>query len=176
MKVLIGTNNPGKKEGARLAFERYFNNVEIISVDVSSDVPDEPINEQIYKGATNRVENLKRYAKENNIEADFYIAIEAGITNLFGDWININIAAIENNKGKKSWGTGQAFPIPDRYVDEIKQKDLGKVMDRVFSGTDLKKGKGGISFLTHGEISRIDITKNAFVMALTQYINEGIWE
>lgn len=175
MKILIATNNPGKAQGARLAFERYFNDIEIIPVAVGSDVPDEPINEQIYKGATNRVENLKEYAKENNIQADFYIAIEAGITNLFGDWININVAAIEDSKGKKSWGTGQAFPIPDRYVDEIKEKDLGAVMDRIFSGTELRKGKGGISFLTHGEVSRIDITKNAFVMALTQYINEDIW-
>lgn len=176
MKVLIATNNPGKVEGAKLAFEKYFDKVEIIPINASSDVPDEPVNEEIYKGARNRVENLKKYAKENNIEADFYVAIEAGITNLFGDWININISAIEDSKGKKSWGTGQAFPIPNRYVDEIREKDLGTVMDKIFSGTELRRGKGGISFLTHGEISRIDITKNAFIMALTQYINGEIWE
>ena len=29
MKVLMGTKNPGKIEGAKQAFERYFNNVEI---------------------------------------------------------------------------------------------------------------------------------------------------
>ena len=49
-------------------------------------------------------------------------------------------------------------------------------MDKIFSGTELRRGNGGISFLTHGEISRIDITKNAFIMALTQYINGEIWE
>ena len=32
------------------------------------------------EGAKNRVKNLKQYAKSNNIEADFYIASEAGIT------------------------------------------------------------------------------------------------
>ena len=32
--------------------------------------------------------------------------------------------------------------------------------------------KGGISFLTHDVISRIDLTRGAFIMALTQFVNE----
>ena len=32
MKVLMGTKNPGKIEGAKLAFERYFDDVEIVTV------------------------------------------------------------------------------------------------------------------------------------------------
>ena len=32
--------------------------------------------------AKNRVKNVKKYAKENNIKADYYIASEGGITNL----------------------------------------------------------------------------------------------
>ena len=48
-------------------------------------------------------------------------------------------------------------------------------MDKIFSGKDLVKGKGGISFLTKNEVSRIDLTKNAFIMALTKHINGEIW-
>lgn len=48
-------------------------------------------------------------------------------------------------------------------------------MDKIFSGKELGKGKGGISFLTKDEVSRIDLTRNAFIMALTKHINEGIW-
>ena len=29
MKILIGTKNPGKIQGAKEAFKKYFNNVEI---------------------------------------------------------------------------------------------------------------------------------------------------
>ena len=29
MKILMGTKNPGKIEGAKQAFEKYFDNVEI---------------------------------------------------------------------------------------------------------------------------------------------------
>ena len=72
--------------------------------------------------------------------------------------------------------SSQGFPIPDKYIDEIKETELGKVMDKIFSGKELGKGKGGISFLTKDEVevSRIDLTKNAFIMALTKHINGDI--
>ena len=84
MKILIGTKNPGKIEGAKKAFDRYFENIEIIGVPVSSEVGDEPVNEEICLGARNRVKNLKKYAEENNIDVDYYIAVESGITNSLG--------------------------------------------------------------------------------------------
>lgn len=175
MKVLIGTKNPGKIEGARQAFERYFTDIEIEGISVESEVGNQPINEEIFKGAKNRVKNLKKYAKENNISADFYIASEAGITNLLGDWIDINAVVIEDSKGFQSVGTSQGFPIPEKYIEEIKETELGKVMDKIFKGNDLGKGKGGISFLTKDKITRIDLTRNAFIMALISHINGETW-
>ncbi len=176
MKVLMGTKNPGKIEGARQAFEKYFDNVEIEGMPVSSNVGNQPINEEIFQGAKNRVKNLKEYAKNNNIEADFYISSEAGITNLLGDWIDINAVVVEDSKGFQSVGISQGFPIPEKYVDEIKATELGKVMDKIFKGKELGKGKGGINFLTKDEVSRIELTKNAFVMALTSHINGELWK
>ena len=40
MKILIWTKNPGKIEGAKQAFEKYFNNVEIEGIPVKSNVGD----------------------------------------------------------------------------------------------------------------------------------------
>jgi len=176
MKILMGTKNPGKIEGARQAFEKYFDNVEIEGIPVSSNVGEQPVDEEILQGAKNRVKNLKEYAKKNNIEADFYISTEAGITNLLGDWIDINAAVIEDSTGFQSVGISQGFPIPDKYIEEIKATDLGKVMDKIFAGKDLGKGKGGISFLTKDEVSRIDFTRSAFIMALISHINGEVWK
>ena len=175
MKVLIGTKNPGKIEGARQAFEKYFDNVEIRGIPVNSDVGDQPVNEEILQGAKNRVKNLKKYAKENQLEPDFYVSSEAGITNSLGEWIDINCVVIEDSNGFQSMGTSQGFPIPNKYIEEIKKTELGKVMDKIFNGKELAKGKGGISYLTKDEVSRIDLTKNAFIMALTSHINGEIW-
>lgn len=174
MKVLIGTKNPGKVQGAKEAFEKFYKNVDVIGIPVSSNVSEEPVNEEIYQGAKNRVDNLIKYAKENRAEADFYVGIESGITNLLGKWVIVNIAIIKDKNGYESWGTSPAFPVPDKYVDDIIEKDLGIVMDEIFGGDGLKNGKGGISFLTNDVITRIDLTRGAFIMALTQFIND-IW-
>ena len=176
MKILMGTKNPGKIEGAKQAFEKYFEDVEIEGIGVSSDVSDQPINEEIFLGAKNRVKNLKKYAKDNNIEADFYIASEAGITNLLGDWIDINSAVIESKDGFQTVGCSQGFQIPERYMPEIMETELGKLMDKLFDGESLGKGKGGISRLTHNEVTRIELTKNAFVMALIGHTNGDLWK
>lgn len=175
MKILIGTKNPGKIQGAKEAFDNYFNDIEVIGIPVSSDVSDEPVDLDIYQGAKNRVDNLIKYAKENNVEAEYYLGVESGITNLLGKWMIINVAVIKDKSGYESWGTSPAFPVPDKYVDEIIKTDLGQVMDRIFKQNDLRSSKGGISFLTNGVLDRIELTRDAFIMALTGHIND-IWK
>ena len=174
MKVLIGTKNPGKIQGAKQALENYFADVDIEGISVPSEVSEQPVNNEIYEGARNRVDNLMKYAKENNIEAEYFLGIESGITNSLGKWVIINIAVIKDKDGYESWGTSSAFPVPDKYVNKIIETDLGKVMDYIFEQNDLRSGKGGISFLTDDKISRIDITKEAFIMALIQHTKK-IW-
>ena len=71
MKVLIATKNQGKIEGAKRALENYFDNVEIQGISVESNVSEQPVNDEIYNGAKNRVKNLKMYAKEKNTEDYF---------------------------------------------------------------------------------------------------------
>lgn len=49
-------------------------------------------------------------------------------------------------------------------------------MDKVFVKDEERHNKGGgIQLLTHNKISRIDLTEMAFIMALTEYINNDIW-
>ena len=49
-------------------------------------------------------------------------------------------------------------------------------MDKIFNKEQLGKGKGGINLLTKGEVSRIDLTKSAFLMALISHINGDVWK
>ena len=59
MKILMGTKNPGKIEGARQAFEKYFDSVEIEGISVESNVGAQPVNEEILQGAKNRIKNMR---------------------------------------------------------------------------------------------------------------------
>lgn len=176
MKVLIATKNQGKIEGAKRALDKYFDNIEIKGIPVESNVSEQPVNDEIYKGAKNRIKNLKTYAKENNLEADLYLSIESGINNSLGSWMITNIAVIEDNNDFESCGTSPSFPVPDRLVPDIIDTDFSQVINKIFEKDEERHNKGGgIQLLTHNKISRIDSTEMAFIMALTKYINDDTW-
>ncbi|MBQ2864217.1 MAG: DUF84 family protein [Clostridia bacterium] len=174
MKVLIGTKNPGKIEGAKRALAKYFDNFELEGVKVSSDVADQPVGIETYNGALNRVNNLVAYAKQNNIEADLFLSVESGLTSELGFWAITNIAVIKNSKGEMGVGSSASFPVPNKYVEQIKTQTLGTVMDNIFNESDLRSSTGGIGLLTREVITRIDLTCDAFLMALTPFIN-SVW-
>ena len=173
MKVIIATKNPTKIEGARRAFTKFFENVDVVGVPANSDVSEEPVNEELLQGAKNRVANLRKIVRDTDV--DYFIAIESGITDRLGAWEIINMAVIEDKEGKQSVGSSAGFPVPDEYVDEIIETELGRVMERIFNEDELRSKAGGIALLTHDVMSRYDLTEQAFVMALTRFVNGGVW-
>ena len=172
MKAIIGTANPGKIEGAKKALEAYFEDVEIEGYKASSDVSEQPVSEETLQGARNRVLNTMKYAEENNIDADLFMGIESGIINLYDKWFIANAAVVIDKNGYESIGYGPIFPVPDKYAEDIIKTDFGKVMTSIFNKADLGKSVGGVDSLTNHSISRIDITKEAFIMALTEHYND----
>ena len=175
IKILIGTKNKGKIEGAKLAFDKYFSDFEIISENISSNVSEQPLNEEIISGARNRIKGLKDLKMK---DIDFYISSEAGLINVGTTWININIGVIEDSSGYESIGTSQGFMIPENKVEKVKEKSLGVVMDEIFNAEGLSKLKGGINLLTLGEVSRIQLVRDSFILALIPFLeqNEKIWK
>ena len=176
MKILIATQNKGKVEGAKRAFEKYFENVEVVGISAESNVPEQPVNEETWQGAKNRVKNLKQYAKENSLEADYFVSIESGMMNSLGSWMIVNIAVVEDKNGLESISCSPGFPVPEKLVEKIKEIGLGQVMDNHFNESDLRSRGGGIQLLTHDVVSRIDLTEVAFEMALTKFINGEYWK
>ena len=49
-------------------------------------------------------------------------------------------------------------------------------MDKLFNEKDLRSSTGGVGLLTKEVITRIDLNTQAFIMALTQYINKDKWK
>ena len=175
MKVLIATKNQAKIDGATKALEVFYKDFEIIGIDVSSDVSEQPVNDEVVKGANNRIKNLMAYANKNGIKADLFMATEAGLTNQINNkWGNVNYAVVVDANNNFSFGTSAIFPIPEKYVDEIKKKSLSVVMDKLFAEQNSGQNVGGIRYLTNGAFTRIDLVKQAFTMALTTTNN--VWK
>ena len=175
IKILIGSNNKAKIEGAKLAFEKYFSDFEIIGKDISSGVNAQPINDEILLGARNRIKGLKEL---NLKDIDFYISSEAGLVNIGDLYVNINLGVIEDINGYESIGTSQGFMIPKNKVDLVKNKSLGIVMDEICNGVNLNKDKGGIYFLSLGEVNRIQLVRDSFILALVPFLeqNKNKWK
>lgn len=176
MKVLIGTKNQGKIEGAARALSRYFDEFEIEGVDVKSDVSEQPVNDETYNGVKNRIKNLKTYAQDNGIRPDLYMAIESGIITVSDKWFVTNIAIIDDDNGFESCGLSPSYPVPDDLIDDVIIKNLSGVMNEIFDKDDERHNHGGgIQLLTKNQVSRIDLNELAFIMALTKYVNPEIW-
>ena len=103
------------------------------------------------------------------------MAMESGITDKFGAWLNLTTVYVENKAEEGAVGFGPAYPIPARYIEEIKEKELSYVLAKLFETKELKAPQGGISQLSHGQVTRIDLAEQAFIMALTHFINGEIW-
>lgn len=167
MRIIIATNNPQKLQGIKNAFERYFpsNELELCSVQVDSKVPSQPCNEDVFKGAENRIKAIRRNAEN----WDFLVSCEGGIIEQYGKWYNVQVIRVEHKDGRIGMGLSQGFQIPSKYVDEVKQTSLAMVLEKVF------KGKGGLSVLTKGVYNRQRLIEDGTVMALTRIINGEIW-
>lgn len=167
MKIIIATNNPNKIEAIKNAFGRYFTNeeLEICSFSVDSMVPSQPYNEDVFKGANNRIEGIR-----NKVEDwDFLVSCEGGLIEQYGNWFNIQIVKIEHKDGKTGIGLRQGFQIPSKYIEEVKNTSVAKVLDKIFDG------KGGLRVLTKGLYNRQKLIEDGTIMALTRIINGEIW-
>ena len=166
VKVAIATANPVKIEAIKKAFELYFNDIEVLPFEVKSGVPSQPINEDVYKGARNRIEEIK---KVNNVEVDYIVSCEGGLINQYGYWFNVQVIMVEGKDGKDGVALSQGFQIPPKYVDEVINTSIAKVLDRIF------EGKGGIRKLTRDKFTRGDLITDGTIMALTRVMNGEIW-
>ena len=112
----------------------------------------------------------------NNI--DFYISSEAGLISIGDLYVNINMGVIEDINGYESIGTSQGYMIPKNKIELVKEKTLGVVLDETFNGINLNRNKGGINYLTLGEVNRIQLVRDSFILALVPFLeqNQKIWK
>ena len=162
--VKVASKNLVKLEAIRQAFSRYFKEVKIISKDVESGVSAQPINEDVFKGARNRLEALK-----DDSDCNYLVSCEGGLISFAEHWFNVQIVMIEDQHGNQGIGMSQGYEIPNKYVEEAINTSVADVLDRIFGG------KGGISVLTRGYETRQSLIQDGTIMALAKVLNSEIW-
>lgn len=111
MKVAIATNSEDKINGIVLAFSRFFSiektEIEVFNCSVDSGVSSQPFDDDIYKGALNRVNNII-----DSFVADFYVSCEAGIETFLGNYFNVQVICIYDKTQKYTFGKSAGWQIP----------------------------------------------------------------
>ncbi|MFH1316039.1 MAG: inosine/xanthosine triphosphatase [Candidatus Woesearchaeota archaeon] len=173
MKILVGSENPVKIDAVKEAFSKYFDNIEIQGHKVSSDVPDQPLNDDTFIGAKNRALHLKRLDNEKSLSADFFVGIEGGIIELNSTWFAFGAMCIIDKDGNIGLGTTSLFQLPEQMIDNLLQgKELGDVIDKITGEHNSKQKNGAIGYFTKNIITRKSYYVNGIIKALIPFLNK----
>jgi len=172
VRVVVGSKNPTKIEGTRLAFRQYYDDVEVVGVEVTTSIPPQPFNSSTIRGA------IERAKKAYSPEFDFSVGIEAGLFSFdctISGYLDFQVAAVYDGK-ICSIGFGPGFEYPRSVIEEVlKGREVGEVMEEVSGIRDLGKKWGAVHYLSKGAISRTELSRISVTMALIPLINREIY-
>jgi len=176
MEVLVGSENPVKIEAAREAFSKYFGQIKVTGIKVSSKVSAQPIDEETFDGAKNRALELKRLNEEENLSADFFVGIEGGITKLCSKWFALGVGCIIGNQGRTGYGVSPCFELPESIIEKLLSgSELGKVMEKISGKDNIRQTEGAIGFLSKAVLDRKALYYHALIAALVPFLNKDLY-
>lgn len=165
--VVCATTNPAKIESILLAFNHIFGegSCQTESVNVDSNVPEQPFGSQETRlGAQNRL----AHARALRPEADFWVAIEAGIDegSTFS-WV------IVENSSQHGEARSATLPLPEAILRQVSpDRPLGAAMSD-YSGVDkIGRKEGAIGIFTGGRLTRSSVYYQAVMLALSPFHND----
>jgi inosine/xanthosine triphosphatase len=172
--VAIGSTNPAKKKGVKLAFSRFFGDFHLKLVDTTSLVRAQPVGlDETVEGARERA----IFALES-ARPDFSVGVEAGLVELGKGWpghyLNLQIAAVVDSAGRLSFGCSSGFPIPASFVAKLKRnhEELGRYTYELTGSQEVSEEHGIVYHLSRRRLSRVEMTEQCVSMALVPWLNK----
>ncbi|SPX12282.1 NTPase [Escherichia coli] len=165
-QVVCATTNPAKIQAILQAFHEIFGegSCHIASVAVESGVPEQP-----FGSGGNARWRTKSGSKcpPFTSEADFWVAIEAGID---GDstfsWVVIE------NASQRGEARSATLPLPAVILEKVREGEaLGPVMSRYTGIDEIGRKEGAIGVFTAGKLTRASVYHQAVILALSPFHN-----
>lgn len=173
MIIGIGSKNPVKVEAVKRAFEKYFNDIEVVSYEADSLVRSQPQNDETYIGAKNRAVGALKHVDD----AEFGIGIESGINKYFDRWFGNTVVCIVNKNQEIHFGLSTGYEIWDELKDKMLSGiEMGDLLSELTGIQNIKQKGGAIGFLTDGELNRTEETARACIMALIPFLKNNLYK
>jgi len=173
LKVAIGSTNQVKVNASRNIFSQAFGLVEVIGVDVKSEVGNQPEGAKVYQGALRRA----RAALEMT-GADYGVGIEAGLRHdkASDRYLDVQYCVVVDRSEGVTVGTGPGFEYPPTVIDAVLKGDaVGDVMSEVTGVENIGRRSGSIGYLSDGLIDRTSLSEVAILMALIPRIRPDLY-
>ncbi len=176
MNILVGSKNPVKLDSVKEAFALYFENVNVMGIDVDSNVSNQPVGNHTFEGAKNRAMALKQYSIINDIEADFYVGIEGGIIMQYDIWFACGCMCIMDTNENTGFGISPMFELPEQVSSKLLNGwELGHVMDEIMNEENTKQKGGAIGFFTNGIMNRKELYIEGLKVAVIPFLHKKMY-
>lgn len=176
MKILVGSLNPVKLEAVKEAFQKNYNEVDVIGIKVASGVGDQPIGKETFIGAENRAVALPKRNDDENIDADFFVGIEGGITRGINRWFAFGGVCVIDKQSNTCFGSSAHFELPNEITKRLLSgEELGFVMDEIMKTKNSKQKGGAISFFTNGVMNRKELYVPGIISALVPFNHRELY-
>lgn len=169
MKIIVGTKNQKKIDVVLAIFRTvlHIDDVEVIGHDADSKVPEAPHDKQTHDGALNRATECYNLGS-----ADYYVGIESGLVERYGNMFEEAWAVIITHDGTNLIGYSSGLLLPPivsaRMNDGKKHNHIMSEFDKLFNLPD--DNRDTWSRYTGGTISRRVSLEEALRNALIQTV------
>lgn len=173
LKVVVGSSNPVKLNATRNVLERIYGELTISSLDVNSEVSDQPFGlDETIQGAVNRAKNAL------SEDFDLSVGIESGLIEVpqtITGYIDIQWCAIFDGE-QITIGASSGFEYPPAVINKVLEGvEVGDVMDKVTGVNDLGQKKGAVSYLSRDMLNRTENTEECVLTAMIPRMNKEIY-
>lgn len=156
-------------------------NLKIYGVDISSNVSEQPVNEETFVGCQNRLDKLMKFVESKQLECDFFVSIESGVyyeEELTSDTVVrdhcqvIIVAKSDKHTATCQKLSSQSTTFPAHFLIESMQQDrtvtVGKLIEQAYG---YKAGMWHERF--DSKITRHEMIYNTIVESFGGWLNGG---
>ena len=188
MKIVIGSLRQPKIDAVKSAFAKIQKVssqnglVEFLARESDSNIPVMPLSiNELMTGAYNRVQNLKQEYRDSSDNPDFYVGLEGGF---FGEvspgqkrWYFLQSWVYVSDGERGYVGASGATPVPERIVNEVVEgkNELGEVIDKFGTESDIRDKDGAFGVFTQGLITRQASFEFALLSAFAPFFNQSLY-
>jgi inosine/xanthosine triphosphatase len=167
MQVVVGSENPVKLVATQQAFNKFYDEVEIVSATVASGVNPFPMTQhEAMKGAINRAEAAWIAFPDTT----FAVGIESGVYELM-DRNFVQAFAVVKQKTVMGFGASIAFEVSPSLIAFLDpSRDESKsTIDTVVGRKNLFQNEGLVGVFTENRLTRTQILRDAVIAAFPRF-------